>query len=181
MEGPNIRKKIGILGGTFDPPTVSHLQVASEILNNHEIDEVQVVPCGIREDKAVATSGEHRLEMVRLAIRDMFLPEFPVRVNDIEIQNVITIPTYFLMKRLEKENPHNDYYFIMGTDLVGTVREWHEGDKLLEEVKFIIINRHMLNTPPTSTPFSSFPSPLSYLDGNKQYGPDEKKNRDWPK
>ena len=44
-------KKIGILGGSFDPPTISHLQMCSEVLNLLKFDEVWMVPCGTRTDK----------------------------------------------------------------------------------------------------------------------------------
>ena len=55
------RKKVAILGGSFDPPTVSHLQLASETLNIcAEIDEVWLVPCGERADKKLGAHPEAR-------------------------------------------------------------------------------------------------------------------------
>ena len=56
------RRKVAILGGSFNPPTITHLQIASETLNLcAEIDEVWIVPCGDREDKKVTTPGPIRL------------------------------------------------------------------------------------------------------------------------
>ncbi len=53
--------KVGILGGSFDPPTISHLQLASETLNVcAEINEVWLVPCGERPDKKLGASPEAR-------------------------------------------------------------------------------------------------------------------------
>ena len=44
-------KNIAVLGGSFDPPTISHLQLASEVINLLGFDEVLIVPCGARPDK----------------------------------------------------------------------------------------------------------------------------------
>ena len=74
-------------------------------------------------------------------MKDFFPDDFPVYVNDIEVKNGSTIPTYFLMKRLETEYPDYSFYFIIGSDLIPTLRLWDEGDKLLEEIKFIVYNR----------------------------------------
>ena len=63
-------------------------------------------------------------------------------MSDIEIKNGTTIPTYFLMKQLKEQYGHeSEFHFIIGSDLIPTLRSWHEGPKLLEEVNFIIYNR----------------------------------------
>ena len=55
-------KKVAILGGSFDPPTISHLQLASETLNScSEINEVWIVPCGDRPDKKLGATPKSRL------------------------------------------------------------------------------------------------------------------------
>ena len=95
-------KKIGILGGSFDPPTISHLQLCSEALNVLKFDEIWMVPCGARSDKNLRTNGEMRLRMVDRAIEDYFPRDYPVKVNSIEVDNGVTIPTYFLMKKFEE-------------------------------------------------------------------------------
>ena len=51
-----IPKKIGIYGGSFDPPTISHLSIASEAVNVLKLDEVWMIPCGHRRDKKNKTS-----------------------------------------------------------------------------------------------------------------------------
>ncbi len=86
--------KVGVLGGTFDPPTISHMQIASETLYQHKMDQVWFVPCGDRLDKKTGTPGPQRLEMTKKAIQDFFPKDYPVKVDDIEIKNKQTIPTY---------------------------------------------------------------------------------------
>lgn len=59
--------RTGILGGSFDPPTIAHALMAAELLNKKQVDEVVFVPCGSRDDK-VLTAGSHRLKMLQLMI-----------------------------------------------------------------------------------------------------------------
>ena len=54
-------KKVGILGGSFDPPTISHLQICAEVINMKKFDEVLIVPCGDRPDKHLRTSIDVRI------------------------------------------------------------------------------------------------------------------------
>ena len=60
----SLLKKVGILGGSFDPPTISHLQLASEALNVLKFDEIWMVPCGTRTDKNIVCTPQQRLTMV---------------------------------------------------------------------------------------------------------------------
>ena len=84
--------------------------------------------------------------MVRLAVQDFFPPSIPIKVDDIEVKNGASIPTYFLMKELEKRHPDMNFYFMMGSDLLSTLNLWDEGPKLLEEINFIIFQREVLPT-----------------------------------
>ena len=56
--------RVGVLGGSFDPPTISHLQMASETINKGLADEVWMIPCGARPDKPNLLPAETRLEML---------------------------------------------------------------------------------------------------------------------
>ncbi len=81
--------------------------------------------------------------MVKTAVADFFPRQMPVKVNDIEIKNGSLIPTYFLMKRLEKEYPDITFYFILGSDLIPTLYGWDAGLKLIDEVNFIVFQREV--------------------------------------
>ena len=63
-QSPTKKLKVAILGGSFDPPTISHLQVASETINILGYDEVWMIPCGRRPDKLHISPPEIRLKMV---------------------------------------------------------------------------------------------------------------------
>ncbi len=81
--------------------------------------------------------------MVQTAVSDFFPSQLPIKVDDIEIKNMSLIPTYYLMKRLEKEHPDCAFYFILGSDLIPTLQAWDEGDKLITEVSYIIFQREV--------------------------------------
>jgi len=81
--------------------------------------------------------------MTKLAVQEFFPSDLPIKVNDIEIKNGVMIPTYFLIKRLEKENPDKEFYFVLGSDLIPNLKLWDEGPKLITEVKFIIFQREV--------------------------------------
>ena len=135
-------KKVAVLGGSFDPPTISHLQLAAETVYQFKVDQVWIVPCGDREDKKARTPGEMRLEMTKRAVKDFFPTGFPVLVNDIEVKNKQTIPTYFLMKKFEElYGADHEFHFVMGSDLIPTLHLWHEPEKLVSDINFIIYNR----------------------------------------
>jgi len=63
------------------------------------------------------------------------------KVVDIEIKNGEMIPTYFLMKELEEQNKESELYFIIGSDLLPTLSSWHSGEKLLQEINFVLWDR----------------------------------------
>ncbi len=73
---------MALLGGSFDPPTLAHVQIASEIYNTHEdVDEVWIIPCGDgRGDKSLRTNGMHRLAMLDLILKDVIGDNAPIKV-----------------------------------------------------------------------------------------------------
>ncbi len=80
--------RVGILGGSFNPPTIGHQLMAVEVLNLNLVDEVWMVPCGYREDKKYPVSDEQRLEMTKLLIEDIDSNQFKIKikVDSIEIK-----------------------------------------------------------------------------------------------
>jgi nicotinate-nucleotide adenylyltransferase len=86
-----------VLGGSFDPIHIGHLQIAIQLLNQQIVDEIYFVPCGERKDKKLSTSGTDRLKITQLAVEEYFQNKFPIYVNDIEVRNQHALPTYDLL------------------------------------------------------------------------------------
>ena len=156
-------KKIGILGGSFDPPTISHLQLASEALNTQKfLDEIWMVPCGSRDDKKQLMSPYHRLEMVERAIEDYFPRGYPIKVNNIEVENGKQIPTFDLLEMLkEKYGTEYEFHFMMGSDLIPGLSSWHE--KMVTDVNFIIFDRKGYEQILDASIPKNYPMPTNYV------------------
>ncbi len=128
--------------------------MAAETLYQYKFDSVWFVPCGDRIDKQSRSSAVHRLNMTRIAVKDFFNEKFPVEVNSIEVDNGTTIPTYFLMNKLKENYAGSlEFFFILGSDLIPTLKLWHEPEKLVKDINFVVFNRvgydinQYLNTP----------------------------------
>ena len=105
-------KKIGIMGGTFDPVHNGHLLIAENACEQLELDEVRFIPTGQSPHKQgkKITNGMHRLRMVELAIADN-----PVFVaDDRELRSAALSYSYITLQKMHEQAPDDALYFIMG-------------------------------------------------------------------
>lgn len=130
--------KLGILGGTFNPPHIGHLILAEEVRQQLSLSKVFFIPTNIpphkeRED----TSASHRLNMVNLAIEDNNFFE----ASDIEIKRGGVSYSIDTVLELRKKYPEDEFYFIVGSDLVSTFSSWHKFARLKQETNIVIARR----------------------------------------
>jgi nicotinate-nucleotide adenylyltransferase len=131
-------KKVGILGGTFNPPHIGHLIMANEALHAVDLDEVRFMPNYIAPHKEVhGANAAQRLEMTRLAIHGY--AQF--RVEDFEISQGGVSYTFDTMKAMIQREPETVFYFIIGGDSIEGLPTWHRIDELAQLVRFIGIRR----------------------------------------
>jgi nicotinate-nucleotide adenylyltransferase len=132
-------KKVGILGGTFNPPHTGHLVIANEVFHAYGLDEVWFMPNQVPPHKSVTEpiSNSDRLAMLELAISDN--PFF--RVERAELDRSGPSYTYETMRILKDMYKEHDFYFIIGGDMVEYLPKWHQIDELLEMVKFVGVSR----------------------------------------
>ncbi|KYD02040.1 nicotinate-nucleotide adenylyltransferase [Bacillus atrophaeus] len=132
-------KKIGIFGGTFDPPHNGHLLMANEVLHQVGLDEIWFMPNQIPPHKQDAdyTASIHRVEMLKLAIRSN--PCFKLQLAEMEREG----PSYtFDTVRLLKDRyPNEQLYFIIGADMIEFLPKWYKLDELLKLIQFIGVKR----------------------------------------
>jgi nicotinate-nucleotide adenylyltransferase len=137
-------RKVGILGGTFNPPHLGHLRLAEEAACLHHLSRVFFIPSLIpphKNNQEVALPF-HRLEMTRLACEDNPLFE----VSDLEI--CLQGPSYTvntLSVFAQKED--GDIYFIMGTDSLKEIRTWKDCERLFRLSSFIVVTRPKVEFP----------------------------------
>jgi len=129
--------KLGIIGGTFDPPHYAHLAIAEEAWAQLELAQVLFAPAFGNPLKQGRNSAapEHRLRMVELAIADN--PHFAVTSLDLQPGPSYTV---HLLERLKAADPDAELYFIIGYDALRRLPEWYQAAKVLELA-------HMVATP----------------------------------
>ena len=137
-------RRIGVMGGTFDPIHHGHLVAASEVADSFGLDEVVFVPTGQPWQKSDVTEPEHRYLMTVIATASN--PSFSVSRVDIDRDG----PTYTIdtLRDVQRLNPDADLYFITGADAIAQILSWRNHDELWELAHFVAVSRpgHVLNT-----------------------------------
>ena len=141
--------KIGLLGGTFDPPHVGHLIMAEEALTQCKLDEIWFLPSYLpphteRKTATIPIPAENRLDMVRIAIESH--PHF--KLSLIEINRKGKSYTYQTLEELNVSYPNNEFYFIIGGDMVNDLPKWVRFDEIKQLVTFIGFNRAGIESSP---------------------------------
>jgi len=131
--------KIGILGGTFDPVHLGHLEIVRQALNELGLDELIVVPAKLQPFKldVPVLDGAHRIEMLRLAFGD--LPH--VVVSDHELNKEEVSYTINTLKAFQNLYPNDEIWFLLGTDALLKIELWKDAKELLTTFNFIVGSR----------------------------------------
>jgi nicotinate-nucleotide adenylyltransferase len=131
--------RIGILGGTFNPPHLGHLVCAQEAHCELELDQVMLIPAGMPPHKPVEAEpgAAHRLELCRLAIRgdDRFT------VSDLEVRRDGPSYTVDTLDLLSTHAPSDELFLILGGDIAAGLGGWHEPERVLELATVAIAKR----------------------------------------
>lgn len=137
MGSPNAPERIGIFGGTFDPPHVGHLVAASEALHAFELDRVIFVPAGRPWQKTTYSSPEDRFLMTALAIGGH--PRFSASRLEIDRRG----PTYTVdsLEALSSFFTASKLFFIAGMDAVADLGTWHRVGDLAKLAEVIAVTR----------------------------------------
>ena len=133
-------RRIGILGGTFDPPHLGHLLIAETARVALDLETVMFLPAGepwLKSGQRV-TPAHHRLKMVQLAVADN--PDFCV--SDCEIRRTGATYTVDTLRELRRNAPvDTDLYFIVGSDVLDQFHRWKEPEAILELCRIAVIQR----------------------------------------
>lgn len=133
--------RIGVFGGSFDPPTISHFDTMYTLAQRFHLDQVVILPCSnLRPDKNMKVSDDHRLYMLRLAMTDSSL----FSLSQFEMQQESSrVFTYFTMKHFKEQLSGSELFFLMGADLLADIAQgyWDYGKELVESNQFIVSSR----------------------------------------
>ena len=132
--------RIGILGGTFNPPHLGHLICAQEAYLQLGLDRVTVIPARIPPHKPVEEEPgpEHRLELCRLAIQG---DEQRFDVSDVEIARDGPSYTVDTLEELHTRSPDNELFLIVGGDIAAGLPNWREPERVLWLATLAVANR----------------------------------------
>lgn len=132
-------ERVGLFGGTFDPPHVGHLILAAEAKSQLELTRVlwTVTPDPPHKQDQLITSLEHRLAMVKLAIEDE--PSF--ELSDIELNRPGPHYTIDTIKLLAEQNPGAEIVPIIGGDSLNDLPTWHQPQELLYAAHWVGVMR----------------------------------------
>ena len=136
-------RKIGILGGSFDPVHNGHLAIARAAYTDFDLDEVWFIPAGHSPNKNESgmTLPEYRAEMVALAVKPY--PYF--KMSTVEIEAEETSYTYLTLTKLKNRYPDTIFYFIMGADSLDYFEEWKHPEIICEKAVVLVAVRDHWN------------------------------------
>lgn len=131
------RRRIGVMGGTFDPIHHGHLVAASEVASSFDLDEVVFVPTGRPWQKSNVSPTEHRYLMTVIATASN--PRFTV--SRVDIDRVGATYTVDTLRDLHSQWPDAELFFISGADAVEQIFSWKDVAKLWDLAHFIAVSR----------------------------------------
>jgi nicotinate-nucleotide adenylyltransferase len=149
--------KIGILGGTFDPPHNAHLEIAKRSIKQFDLDKVIFIPSGNPWQKKDATPFIHRYEMTKILIKD----NNNFEISDVE--NNLHEPSYTIdtLKKLNLNK--SDTYFILGSDAAYGITSWKSYKELDKYTNFLIAPREDV---PNKNLKNIFPFEYQIIEGS---------------
>lgn len=131
--------KICIFGGTFDPPHIGHLLIAQTVCEVEDFDKILFVPAYSPPHKNQITDIEHRINMVKIAIRDN--PKF--EYSDVDVIRKGTSYTFDTIVDIKNRMnvSKDEIYYLIGSDSLIDFKNWKKPRKILREAKVIVAIR----------------------------------------
>lgn len=132
-------KKVGIIGGTFNPIHLGHMILAESARTEFDLDEILFIPTGISyfKDPSTVLDKKTRLTLVGEAIGDN--PYFAM--STIETDRPGNSYTYVTLEELKEENPETEYYLIIGADSLFQIEEWQHPEIIMQDAVILAAKR----------------------------------------
>ncbi len=128
--------KIGIFGGSFNPPHEMHKRIALELIENGYVDRVIYVPTGNKYNKKDLIDAKERLEMLKIMVQN----NKNLVVSDYEFKNML-IYTYQTLDYFKSIYPNDEIRFVCGTDNLQEITTWKNYKYILDNYKILVIER----------------------------------------
>ncbi len=132
--------RIGVFGGTFDPPHIGHLLLASDAREALRLDRLIFVPAATQPFKVNTppmASPRDRLEMVRLAVAD----DANYVIDDTEIGREGLSFTVDTLEQLSRKNPGAELFLLLGEDALAGIDQWRNPGRIRELATLAVMRR----------------------------------------
>ncbi len=132
-------KKIGLFGGTFDPPHLGHLISAQEVQDKLKLDRIFFLPASLppHKKKVKISPAIHRLKMIRLATQD----NHNFKVLDLELKRKGDSYTVDTLRELRKKYSDTRFFLILGSDNLNHIHTWKSPGEIFKLSKVVFISR----------------------------------------
>ena len=128
---------IVIFGGSFNPPTIAHYQIANHILKQIDCDKFYFLPVGDRYPKKGLISSVHRVAMLKLVCEH--LTNTFVSTIEVEAKKVLT--TFETLTLVKSQYPNEEIVFVIGADNLEDLPNWVQYEQLIQNYKLIVFRR----------------------------------------
>ena len=137
-------KEVAIIGGTFDPVHIGHMDMVKYLIKDSAIDEIWVLPSYNSPHKNVdsISSYNHRIEMLKLAfneINKVYISRYEEEYSK-ENSGAKTY-TYEILNELKKIHKDCNFHFVVGFDSIKDIKTWHRYLELIRDYEFYIFDR----------------------------------------
>lgn len=130
-------KKLGFFGGSFNPPTYAHINIAKMSIEKFNLDAVYFVPVGNLYNKPSLIDEKYRYKMLQLVCGDK------IKAENVELNRKETLDTLQAFNLIEEKykNDETEIFYIMGADNFEKLPNWKDSKKLVEYYQYIIFKR----------------------------------------
>lgn len=132
-----MKKRIGIIGGNFDPIHLGHLIVAEHAYEIFNLNEVCFVPAGVKHNKMRITDPKIRVQMTGISIED----NAHFAMSTIEADNPEVMSTYETISKIVDPHPDYEYFLIVGTDAFLDMENWEKAEEIFKRCSIIVAER----------------------------------------
>jgi nicotinate-nucleotide adenylyltransferase len=155
-------KRLGLIGGTFDPPHYGHLLAAQEAAVLLGLERVLFLPARqnpLKEGEPI-TPAEDRCAMVERAIAGNPLFE----LSRLDLDRPPPSYTADLLRTLKAQTPDDELYFLVGADILPELPRWHRTDEILRLARLVVVNRPDSPQPDVQALEAAFPGARERVD-----------------
>lgn len=159
------KEKIGFWGGSFNPISNIHINLATKVIEDLKLSKIVFVPVGDYYSKANLEKAIHRYNMLKIATSGIHKLE----VDNIELSAKTKLYAEDAFKMISEKYSTADIYFIMGSDNFLKMPNWKNYKEIINKYKFIIINRknYKINNEPKDNVIYYTPKTLATINSTK--------------